>query len=127
MARRIKVKGIRKSRWMIWMYESSEGGYGMPLLLFVYEWDRVGSGIELAFVPWVKIVFSCDANADWDGGDLGWDVFDQPYLFSKLVASGEARRVGPVPFDMPPPGEGMTRSETVAQPQRTKVSPLFSR
>lgn len=96
-------------RWMLWMYQSAETNGGVPLLLFVYEWDRAGF-----CAPWVKIVYSCDEDAAWDGDDPSWEVFEHPYLFSKLVASGEARRVGPVPFAMPPPGEGEAKPKAVA-------------
>jgi hypothetical protein len=88
-------------QWAIWMYQSPGTNDGMPLLLFVYEWERAGY-----CALWVKRVFH-DDDEEWDGGAPGWDVFDQPYLFSQLIVSGEARRVGPVPFDMPSlPGEG---------------------
>ncbi len=92
--------GRRTSResgkWAIWMYESPK--VRTPLLLFVYEWERAGFS-----APWVNIIYSNDENQEWGDGDLTDTTFEEAPLFCKLIESGEARRVGPVPFDMPPP------------------------
>jgi hypothetical protein len=108
-------------RWVIWMYQSSKEGYSAPLLLFVYEWERTGYR-----APWVQTVYSSDEEPDWAGGDPSdpsdpdFDTFEQAYWFTELITKGEARRVGPVPFEMSPPrrgrGELATSSSATQQP-----------